>query len=305
MSQLMYIFLKHTVSLVFISIFIFLPMANQPFAGEKFKIAINDLDAFGVPETLALSTSDLLRTELFKTGYFHVMERKQMDKILEEHAFQLSGATEQDIVEIGKFLGVQLMAMGSINRLGRELVISIRLVDIEEARVKAAESVRARGEERIPNAVEKLAKKIAGSVPLRGKVVGLRGNEVIVSLGSLDQMHKGMTLRVQRLGEEFRDPVTGKILGRSVMEVALLRVNNVMNESLSSTFVLKNYADIQIGDIVAMWTGSTEDISKEELDEDEEYIAPYEPPRSQPPISETPSQPSRKKKKRVSPAVSF
>ena len=292
--------------IIFIAVVpIFLAVTGETYAGEKFKIAINDLEAFGVPETLALSASDLLRTELFRTGYFHVMERKQMDKILAEHAFQLSGATEQDIVEIGKFLGVQLMAMGSINLLGREFIINIRLVDIEEARVKAAETVRARGEERIPRAIEILAGKIAESVPLRGKVVGLRGNEVIVSLGRLDKMRKGMTLRVQRLGEEFKDPATGKVLGRSVMEVALLRVNSVMNESLSSTFVLKNYADIQIGDIVAMWTGTTDETSKERPLEDDPYMEPYDPPTSQPPISETPSQPSKKKKKRAIPAVSF
>ena len=116
-------------------------VAGASYGAEKFKIAINDLEAFGVSKNMALSASDLLRTELFKTGYFHVMERKQMKSILKEQAFQLSGATEQDIVEIGKLLSVHLMAMGSINRIGRGLIINIRLVDVEKARVNAAETL--------------------------------------------------------------------------------------------------------------------------------------------------------------------
>lgn len=236
-------------------------LSSKANSAENFKIAIADLDAYGVSDVLAMSVSDLLRTEFFKTGYFHVMERRQMNKIMEEQAFQLSGATEQDMIEAGKLLAVQQIGMGSITRLGEELIINFRLVDVQEARVESAESVSAVSESQIPAAVKDLAKKITDEIPLRGKVVGMKGKDIIVSLGQFDRINKGITLRVQRLGEAYRDPETNKILGRAVIEVALLRVNKVMSGSLSSADVLDKYADIQLGDIVAAWAGPLPEVT--------------------------------------------
>jgi len=146
--------------------------------------------------------------------------------------------------------------------MGKQLLINIRLVDVEKARVMAAETVNVLGEEEIPGAIKTLAKKISEAIPLRGKVVGFRGDEVVISLGSIDQMEKGITLRVQRLGEAFKDPTTGEILGRAVIEVAFVRIKSVMGESLSSAFVLQEYGDIRVGDIVGVWTGTVEAIPK-------------------------------------------
>jgi len=249
-----------------ISVFLFsslLAVVEQSHA-RKFKIAIGELDALGVDETLAQITSELLRTELFKTGYFEVTERKQMEKIMKEQEFQLSGATQEDIVKIGNLLAVELIVMGSISALGKRLFISIRLVDVEEARVRAAEKVDALGEEGIPEAVETLAKNISKAIPLRGKVVEFERDtdEVIINLGRLDQMEKGRKLLVQRLGKLYKDESTGEVYGRSRIEVALVEIRNVMGRSLSSASILKEYKDIQVGDIVVIWEGTTEEIPK-------------------------------------------
>ncbi len=282
---------------VLLCLALILLFVTPSFAGEKLKVAVSDLDAFGVSPDLANSISDLLRTELFRTGYFHVMERKQMTKILEEQAFQLSGATENDIVELGRVLAVQLMAMGSMNRLGKQLVINIRLVDVEEARLKAAETVTAYGEEELSNAVKTMAKKISESVPLRGKVVGIKADEIIVSMGSMDQVIEGTTLRVQRWGEIFKDPATGKTLGREVIEVALLRVEKVIGEQLSMTRILEDYSELQVGDIVVVWTGKGSELPGNTKITPE----PYKPPT-------TPAEPSQTlpdKRKRVIPSPGF
>lgn len=254
-----------------ISVFLFsslLAVVEQSHA-RKFKIAIGELDALGVDETLAQITSELLRTELFKTGYFEVTERKQMEKIMKEQEFQLSGATQEDIVKIGNLLAVELIVMGSISALGKRLFISIRLVDVEEARVRAAERVDALGEEEIPEAVETLAKNISKAIPLRGKVVEFERDmdEVIINLGRLDQMEKGRKLLVQRLGKLYKDESTGEVYGRSRIEVALVEIRNVMGKSLSSASILKEYKDIQVGDIVVIWEGTIEEIPKPKVEE--------------------------------------
>src|SRR3972149_8406839 len=148
----------------FISVFFYVALsfssAVPVWAGEKLKVAVYDLEAYGVEESLAQSVSDLLRTELFRGGNFHVMERKQMEKILKEQKFQMSGAIgEEDIVELGKILSVQLMAMGSMNRLGKKFILNIRLVDVEEGKLKAAETVEVYSEDELTNGIRTIVKK--------------------------------------------------------------------------------------------------------------------------------------------------
>lgn len=284
---------------IFILLVIYLSFAVPSYAGEKLKVAVYDLEAYGVEESLAHSVSDLLRTELFRGGNFHVMERKQMEKILKEQKFQMSGAIgEEDIVELGKILSVQLMAMGSMNRLGKKFILNIRLVDVEEGKLKAAETVEVYSEDEITNGIRTLVKKISEAVPVRGKIVSLKGDDVIVSLGSMDKIDKGATLRVQRLGESFSDPTTGKALGRVVVEVALLRVEKVMGEQLSMTSLLEEYADLQVGDVVIMWTGG-------EIETPKRPATSATPPPSKPYSPETAPTTPQEKKKQVLPPPSF
>ena len=58
------------------------------FSQEKEPIAVMDLKARGVDENTALILSDELRTELFKSGKYNVLNREDMKAILGEHAFQ-------------------------------------------------------------------------------------------------------------------------------------------------------------------------------------------------------------------------
>ncbi|MDI6640975.1 MAG: CsgG/HfaB family protein, partial [Elusimicrobiota bacterium] len=58
--------------------------------------------------------SDLLRTELVKIGKFKVLDRANMESILAEQKFQISGCTDQECaVKIGKLLNVQQVVVGT------------------------------------------------------------------------------------------------------------------------------------------------------------------------------------------------
>jgi tetratricopeptide (TPR) repeat protein len=53
--------------------------------------------------------------ELWSTNYFSLLERKELQKILEEHALQMSGVVnDSTIVEFGKILGVDGLIVGSV-----------------------------------------------------------------------------------------------------------------------------------------------------------------------------------------------
>ena len=67
--------------------------------------------------------------QLWSTNYFSLLERKELQKVLEEHALQMSGViNDSTIVEFGKILGVDGLIVGSVtaykaeDRKGKEKV---------------------------------------------------------------------------------------------------------------------------------------------------------------------------------------
>ncbi|MFH1320506.1 MAG: CsgG/HfaB family protein [Bacteroidota bacterium] len=66
-------------------------------------------------QEVSANLTDMLITELVKTGRFIVLERSRINAILNEQKFDASqGVTAQSVVEINKLLGVQMIITGSI-----------------------------------------------------------------------------------------------------------------------------------------------------------------------------------------------
>ncbi|MDI6739827.1 MAG: CsgG/HfaB family protein [Candidatus Edwardsbacteria bacterium] len=65
--------------------------------------------------------ADMLTTALVKSGKFMVIERQQIEKVMQEQAMGQTGAiTAQSAAQVGKVLGVELMVMGSVNEFGEK-----------------------------------------------------------------------------------------------------------------------------------------------------------------------------------------
>jgi tetratricopeptide (TPR) repeat protein len=70
---------------------------------------------FNGPRDTGGVVADKFTGQLWGTGYFSMLERKELQKVLEEHALQMSGVIDDStIVEFGKILGVDGMVVGSV-----------------------------------------------------------------------------------------------------------------------------------------------------------------------------------------------
>ncbi len=99
-------------------------------------IAVLDLDPTGITERDAQFLSDRLRTELFETGAFTVVEREKMNEILTEQGFQTSGCTSLECaVEIGRLLNVQQIVAGNIGKIDEMYSIGLRLIDVQSGAI--------------------------------------------------------------------------------------------------------------------------------------------------------------------------
>ena len=126
--------------------------------------AVMELDAKeGVSAGMVSTVSDYLRTQLVNTNKFNIVTRENMESILKEQKFQMSGCTSQEcIVELGQLLGVRKMFTGSIGKVGNVYILNVKIVNVESGKIEKAEAEEASTEENLLPAVRNLAQKIAG-----------------------------------------------------------------------------------------------------------------------------------------------
>jgi hypothetical protein len=113
--------------------------------------------------------------ELQQTNAYTLLERREMDRILEEQGFQQSGAcgTSDCQVEVGKLLGVEKLIVGSIGKAGSVLSFTLKLVDVSSGEILASHAAD------YPD-IETLLKvgcaTAAGQFSGKGKGTGQRGS---------------------------------------------------------------------------------------------------------------------------------
>jgi TolB-like protein len=111
-------------------------------------VAVLDLDAVGASKVEASAMTDRLREELLRTGKFTLVDRSQMQAVLDEQALQQTGCTTQECaVQVGKVLGVKKIVSGRVTKIAdTQWLLSAQIVDVETAETLRAESLRFRGD---------------------------------------------------------------------------------------------------------------------------------------------------------------
>jgi len=100
-------------------------------------IAVVDFTGNNVSVGDCRALTDRLRSELFNTKYFKVIEREMMDEIIKEQGFQQSGCTTNEcMVTVGKLIGVEKIVGGSISQVGNVYSVSARIVSIETGEIE-------------------------------------------------------------------------------------------------------------------------------------------------------------------------
>lgn len=130
----------------FLAFVLILVPHESPAQTEKtYGIAVMRLRGIGISETEAEALTEALHTGIFqiilKQGpnlkeKYQLLERSQMDKILDQFQLQDFGCTDEKCaVEFGKMLAVERIIIGSVGLFGETYNITGRIVDVESSRV--------------------------------------------------------------------------------------------------------------------------------------------------------------------------
>lgn len=240
-------------------------LASAAFAREKITVAVLDFEPKNVSPESAEALTDLLRTELFNTGCFSVVERQKIQKVLEEQKFQMSGVTDTDqATQIGRLLNVKKIMIGTVNKLGTTHIINTRIVDVQSGLVELAEAVESKGgEEHLPAAITELALKISYKSGLEGSIIRITGEIVYIDIGSADGVTIGQEFSVIRTGEAITD-LDGRVIGASNEVIGSLMISKVQDR-FSEAAVKESTVAFRKGDKVKPFDGSDQAEPKREV----------------------------------------
>jgi hypothetical protein len=132
--------------------------------GHK-RLAVYDLEATEAHKVVALILSEALRQELFKLRLFHLVNRENIVKVLEEMALQQAGlVNEEQAVKAGKGLAAQQIVLGRYGTLGKISILQVKRLDLETQGDLGVGSLKCDvgREDELLQHMEELAKEIAG-----------------------------------------------------------------------------------------------------------------------------------------------
>ena len=197
-------------------------------------VAVLDFKANGVADYEAETLTERLRSEIAKTETYRLVDRKLLDKIMQEQALQQSGCTTDECAaEVGELLGVQFMINGSIGKLGNTFTIDIKLVSVTTGAAERSQNISFKGPiEGMIVEMEILAWEIVGleaPAELLAKRAGPSEDaESKITVAVLDFEPRGISqLEAQTLTDRFSTEITST--NRAIL-VARNAIGEIMQE---------------------------------------------------------------------------
>lgn len=123
-----------------------------------------DFSANGVKPALAAAVTETFNVEMFRTEQFKVIERSQLQKVIDEQNLQLSGMTDSDYAKVGALVGADFILVGSVSVLGSKYIINARVVQVSTGNVVKAENGSVFDVEEIDELTRDIANRLAGVI---------------------------------------------------------------------------------------------------------------------------------------------
>ena len=151
------------------------PETAAQLAAGKETVAILDFEGRGISQMEAQTLTDRLMSEMVNTDAVIMVERNQMEEIMNEQGFQQSGCTTSECAaEVGALLGVHNLVSGSFGKLGNSYTIDAKLFSVSTGGTIRSVSKTYKGEvDGLLNIIEIVAWELVGLTPPADKLAKL------------------------------------------------------------------------------------------------------------------------------------
>ena len=101
----------------------------------------------------------------FRPAGYTMVERTQIDRVIDEQGFQRSRLTESQMVRIGQILNVSKIVIGDVNVVMGQYNVDVRVINVESGAIAATEGATFSGSS-YRSTMQTLAQKLAGKIAI-------------------------------------------------------------------------------------------------------------------------------------------
>lgn len=101
----------------------------------------------------------------FRPDGYTMVERTQIDRVIDEQGFQRSRLTESQMVRIGQILNVSKIVIGDVNVVMGQYNVDVRVINVESGIIAATEGATFSGSS-YRSTMQTLAQKLAGKIAI-------------------------------------------------------------------------------------------------------------------------------------------
>jgi len=128
-------------------------------------MAVSNFEPQNVSAGDAAVISDMLRNQMIREGAFNIVEKANMDKVLQEQAFQQTGCTTSECaVKLGKVLNVKYLVVGGFGKVMDQYMLNMRVIDVETAKAIYSDEAMGKNLQEIRDGIKVLANKLTIAV---------------------------------------------------------------------------------------------------------------------------------------------
>ena len=167
----------------------------------KTTVAVLEFEGRGINQMESATLTDRLQSEMVNTNAIIMVERNQMEEILNEQGFQQTGCTSAECAaEVGALLGVQNMVSGSFGLLGNTYTIDAKMFSVETGATVRSVSKTYKGDvDNLLTVIEVVAWELVGLKAPQDKLDILAAADPALAKAPVVSQRRGMKKSTRRL----------------------------------------------------------------------------------------------------------
>jgi|GEM_PF-2111539 len=140
-------------------------------------IAVYGFESAVFNESIVAGYTRILESALFDTGFFDIVDRLSLEKVLSEHKLEASGIVQNisKAVELGRLAGADYIVVGSVDQTPSGYVVSVKIIDVTTAKLAFSHSESITSITDVDSTIRSIVQMIAVK---DGKIVKVKTHEV-------------------------------------------------------------------------------------------------------------------------------
>jgi len=196
-------------------------------------LAVLDLTPYQNNPDSGKIVANAIVSKLFPTGFYKLIERSQLERVIREHHFNLSGyVNEETASEIGKLVGADAVVVGEVSAFNFEDIVQTRheTVRVKTGRVRTIYNEHKKAYEEVPLYRDEIVPykvyTIQGSVSANFRIIRVESGDVLASFTKhFDYSNESRDLGALPSKETLYNMGVDKITGEFAQEIAPYRVD--------------------------------------------------------------------------------